>query len=94
MIAIVGNAEKYDPLMEILCTIPVAPDYVVKKFLMDDFGFKTQSDLDRKLNILCRRGYDLVSVRTESGNGVQIAPSSRTKTVSACVKYWDLVHGV
>jgi len=89
------NAREFDPAMEVLCTIPVAPSSVLLKDLVKTLGLESQKSLRKMLVELSREFPGVRVTNDENGRGraVSISITHWNETYKAADVYWKKVHG-
>ena len=89
------NAREFDPAMEVLCSIPMAPGSVLLKDLVKSLGLESQKSLRQLLAELSRTFPGVRVANDENGGGraVSISITYWNETYEAGEAYWRKVHG-
>ena len=82
---------RYDPLMEILCTLPPSPANVPVSMIAADMKM-TFNEVGQALVELRELGHELVVENKEGERVASVAPTGWAKAKRAGVRYWNKVN--
>lgn len=84
---------RYDPSLELLCMLPIAPISVPMTLIARDLGVKVDTVFER-VNTLRRRGYDITISQGGPGRGwcIQLDRCGAAIAIADGLSYFDEVY--